>query len=92
MSIDPAIQEFAKTMQFKLDKNKDKECGKMNPDGKGRSWKHCDLYWLLYRLRQETLELEEALYNTDSASVISEAADVGNFAMMIHDIAKETTP
>lgn len=84
--MDKAITKFAETMQRKLDQNKDKPCSKMNPKGKGRSWKQCDLYWLLYRLRQETLELEEALYNTDKDGVISESGDVGNFAMFIHDI------
>ena len=80
-----AIQNFAETMQHKLDINKDKECDKMNPDGAGRKWDKCDLYWLLMRLREETLELEKALYETDREGVIEEAADVGNFAMMIHD-------
>lgn len=91
MDIDPAILKFAETMQRKLDKNKDKKCAEMNPDGKGRTWKDCDLTWLLRRLREETLELDEALYNTDRENVIEEAADVGNFAMMIHDIAS-TSP
>lgn len=86
---DPAIVDFAKTMQRKLDENKDKQCDKMNPDRKGRSWKSCDLYWLLYRLRQETLELEEALNNTDKIGVINEAGDIGNFAMFIHDNVKK---
>ncbi len=84
--MEDAVKKFAESMQIKLDKNKYKECDKMNPDGKGRSWKDCDIYWLLYRLRQETLELEAALYNTNRDGVIEETADVGNFAMMIHDI------
>lgn len=90
--MDEAVRKFAEDMQRKLDKNKDKECDKMNPDGKGRSWKDCDFYWLLYRLRQETLELEAALNNTNREGVIEEAADVGNFAMMIHDNILATNP
>ncbi len=86
-----AIEKFTKTMQRKLDENKDKECDKMNPDGKGRSWRDCDLHWLLYRLREETLELEKALYETDRHGVINESADIGNFAMMIHDNVLKTT-
>lgn len=81
-----SILEFAKSMQHKIDKNEHKECDKMNPDGKGRTWKNCDIYWLLYRLRQETLELEKAMSDLDSDGIIKECADVGNFAMMIHDI------
>lgn len=87
MSINPSVLKFAETMQRKLDENKNKKCAEMNPDGKGRTWKDCDLLWLLRRLREETLELDEALYNADCEGVIEEAGDVGNFAMMIHDIA-----
>ena len=88
--MDKAIEVFAEHMQLKLDANKDKECETMNPDSKGRRWENCDLYWLLYRLRQETLELEEALYDHERESILDEAADVGNFAMMIHDNVSRT--
>ena len=87
-NIDPAIHNFAESMQRKLDLNKHKECPKMNPDGEGRSWERCSSSWLLYRLRQETLELEDAMSKHDLDAIINESADVGNFAMMIHDIAK----
>ncbi len=90
--MDEVVKKFAENMQHKLDKNKHKECPKMNPDGKGRTWKDCDLSWLLYRLRQETLELESALYNTDRDLVIEETADVANFAMMIHDNVSACKP
>jgi len=89
MKIDIPIQQFADSMQRKLELNKHKECPKMNPNGKGRSWERCSLNWLLYRLRQETLELEEAISNVNIDAIINESADVGNFAMMIHDIAKK---
>lgn len=97
-----AITHFARNMQTKLDRNKNKPCPEMNPDGKGRTWKHCKLQWLLQRLREETTELEETLKKLEEAKrlgcservltnvasdVMFEAADVGNFAMMIHDIA-----
>ena len=88
--MDDAVIRFAQNMQEKLDKNKHKECDEMNPDSKGRKWEHCDFYWLLYRLREETLELELALRNEldcDWEKVMDEAADVGNYAMMIHDNA-----
>ena len=89
--LDLPIRHFAESMQRKLDMNKHKECPKMNPNNKGRSWEKCSLSWLLYRLRQETLELEEALGNVDVDAIINESADIGNFAMMIHDIAKKSS-
>lgn len=89
MNIITPITTFAESMQQKINLNKDKECHMMNPDGKGRSWENCDLIWLLYRLRQETLELEEAIRLGFHVDILDEAADVGNFAMMIHDIATQ---
>ena len=44
-------------------------------------WKHMPLRQLLTRLKQETRELEKAIKN--GKSVVEEAADVANFAMMI---------
>ncbi len=93
--LDKAVLRFAHNMQDKLDKNKDKECPKMNKDHKGRSWEHCDYPWLFKRLldeaeelRCELIELYEAPLEPEVlAAVKNEAADVGNFAMMIHDNA-----
>ncbi len=80
------VIEFAKTMQFKLDKNKHKACDIMNPDGKGRHWRHCDIEWLLGRLGEETIELKEAIdLNKGSHEIRKECGDIGNFAMMVHD-------
>lgn len=79
------VASFALRMQSKLDVNQHKECSLMNPDGEGRSWKRCDIFWLLLRLREETIELEKAL-RSGISDVHEEAADVGNFAMFIYDI------
>lgn len=88
----PEVLAFAKTMQNKLDKNKHKACNVMNPDGKGRGWEHCEPFWLTSRIEDELAELKEIL--TDhllepgkfpAREVQLECADVGNFAMMIHD-------
>ena len=89
--MDDAVLKFAQTMQVKLDKNKYKECSTMNPHSEGRKWNHCGFFWLLDRLREETMELEEALRqepNRNYDAIMKEAADVGNFAMMIHDNAE----
>lgn len=56
-------------------------------------WDHMSLTQLLQRLRQETGELERAIAKTDAVhvdngSIIKEAADVANFAMMIADNAR----
>jgi len=83
--IQDEVMMFAKHMQYKLNKNEHKPCPDMNPDDKGRSWKHCKRGWLLRRLKEEVQELEEALCNHNIEEILDEAADVGNFAMMIHD-------
>ncbi len=91
ISIEPAVASFAETMQYKLDKNRHKPCPRMNPDKQGRTWKHCDLHWLLMRLREETIELEKAMWAGDRDAIILESGDAGNFSMMIHDIVSGTT-
>ena len=45
-----------------------------------------DLSWFVEKLRGEVEELEEALAIGAPLDVLEEAADVGNFAMMIADI------
>ncbi len=57
----------------------------MNPDGNGREWKHCELSWLLSRIRDETDELEKAIESGDSEQIGNECGDVANFPMMILD-------
>jgi hypothetical protein len=90
--MDKSIKQFAEHMQFKLNKNKYKDCSTMKPNGvKQRSWDQCNAGWLLYRLRQELMELEETYVEnpSDLKALMDEAADVGNFAMMIFDNANK---
>ncbi len=88
----PEILALAKTMQYKLNKNKHKECGVMNPGGKGRGWEHCENVWLWERMQDEADELLEILGRNRQADVLNECADIANFAMMIHDnTSKEIT-
>lgn len=82
---EPAILALAADMQFKLDKNKHKNCVSLNPNGTGRSWSNCDTHWLLMRLRQEADELYLEMSRGDIAEARLECADIANFAMMIHD-------
>lgn len=92
--LDDCVLAFAKQMQFELDKNKHKECPTMNPKGEGRGWSHCHFTWLHGRIKDELKELWGSLKNrlADPESVLNECADVGNFAMMIHDkTLKENT-
>jgi len=92
MKVDPAVQEFAKTMQYKLNKNEHKECPNMNPDGEGRKWDKCSLEWLFNRMVEESTELLEAIQEGDWQNAMLECADVGNFAMMIQEnIHRKTT-
>ena len=60
-------------------------------DYKG-GWQNCDQWYLIGRLREETIELERSLHDarydeTKLTKVIKEATDVSNFAMMIADNA-----
>ncbi len=81
------VIDFAERMQMKLDKNERKPCDVMKVGKNKRTWKHCDVFWLLRRLREETIELEIALCGKEqNPRAMDEAADVGNFAMMIHDV------
>jgi len=67
-------------------------------DYKG-GWKECGLEFLLNRLREEVFELERAIgVNCPHCghkrepetwrNIVSESADVANFAMMIADITR----
>lgn len=72
-SLRPEVRWFAEQMEAALKRN----------DHKG-GWKECGAIYLLSRLRQETNELEGVVYfNKSEKEIISEAADVANFAMMI---------
>ena len=76
------VLEFSLAMQKELDENKHK--GKF-------SWrKDCSLDYLIKRLYEEADEVVNCI-GTDSSlqEVISECADVANFAMMIADIYKQ---
>lgn len=70
----PAVQWFANQMEVKLKLN-DHKCG----------WQYCELQYLSMRLTQERKELTAAIESKEPAKVISECADISNFAMMIAD-------
>src|SRR3990167_1972258 len=70
------VRQFAELMEERLKAN----------DHKG-GWDTCEPVWLLKRLREETDELEAMFGANDFDSFQREAADVGNFAMMIADLA-----
>jgi NTP pyrophosphatase (non-canonical NTP hydrolase) len=73
------ILDFAKVMDNELDENDHKT-----------GWLGLSPQWLINRIRQETAELENAIKHKKSKSVIlSECADVANFAMMIFDNMQE---
>lgn len=66
---------FASAMEAELRTN----------DHKG-GWDGSSVPWLLHRLHQELGELERAIqHGKPAAQVLSEAADAGNFLMMIAD-------
>lgn len=85
MTLRPQIKWFAGKMESKLKKN----------DHKG-GWEGEDVIWLLKRAEEELEELKEILDESealacnvpnfvDKDKIISEAADVANFLMMIAD-------
>ena len=80
------VLEFAKIMQYKLDKNKFKDSKMMNLGPEGRTWHQCSIEWLLTRIYDELVELNDAVNEEKSNDEIQkECADVANFAMMIFD-------
>ena len=82
-------KRFLDMMRHKLDSGRHK--GRVGWD---RHWTNCS--WamqpcgvegaLMYGLRQEVRELEEALRHGKPEQIMEEAADVANFAMMVADI------
>jgi len=73
------VKDFAAQMERKLAEHDDRP-----------GWKECDILWLLKRLREETDEIEEVIKKKGDGwlmKLFDECADVGNFAMMIHDAA-----
>ena len=69
-----AVEWFAGEMETKLNKNEHKG-----------GWESSSAAYLLRRLKQEVAELENACSFRGGEAVVSEAADVANFAMMIAD-------
>ena len=85
--MEPEVKKFSELMQAKLNKNKNKPCPVMNPEGEGRTWKGCSTEWLMFRLQQEFDELKKAIKEAESPQQIAnECADVANFSMFIADI------
>ena len=73
------VKDFAAQMEHKLSQHDDRP-----------GWKKCDVLWLLKRLREEADEIEEVIKKKGDgwlSKLFDECADVGNFAMMIHDAA-----
>lgn len=75
--IEVAVQQFAAVMLKKLRANAHK--------GGREGWINVTPIELIDRIREETAELEEAVMMGRSREAINEAADIGNFAMMVCD-------
>ncbi len=78
LSARPAVLAFGMAMEAKLRVN-DHKGHWANSDGQ-------DFDWFMQKLKGEIEELEEALISGNEMDVLEEAADIGNFAMMIADI------
>ncbi len=92
----PTVDKFANHMRLKMEENKDK--------GSDGTWQGDSIEELLSRLKEEVGELEaviekrsrlpmqfknsQPLFDEMTDAIVSEAADVGNFAMMVADKAK----
>ncbi len=75
-----AVSDFAMSMRGALRRNSHKG-----------HWGKCDAGWVFGRLIDEVVELGTALEDPsglgDCGDPANESADVGNFAMMLHDLA-----
>ena len=69
-----SVHRFANSMEEQLRAN----------DHKG-GWANMTHQALYRRLREESSELWHAIQDHDTGAIIKEAADVGNFAMMISE-------
>lgn len=76
VTVRPEVAQFAEAMERKLAANDHKE-----------HWRGESTHSLLSRLFDEFLELQQAIDDGNAEEIVSEAADVGNFAMMIADVA-----
>lgn len=76
MKLRDEVKWFAEKMETELLEN----------DNKG-GWRDCWIEDMLARIPEEYKELLEAVASKDAHRVISEAADVANFALMVADIA-----
>jgi phosphoribosyl-ATP pyrophosphohydrolase len=74
------IRDFTVDMEKKLAENRHK--------GNREGWINTDYQHLFNKLLAETEELQEVLIYKDKDEIISECADIANFAMMIADKAK----
>lgn len=74
-----AVDRFAEAMRSKLLAN-------LNKGG----WSETSPTYLLTRLVDEVVELQDALREEDSHGASLEAVDVANFAMMIYDVLTQT--
>ena len=77
-----SVAAFGKQMSGRLMENNHKE-----------GWEDCSFKYLLWRLRQEVEELASAVkggmaHFGEANDIVLEAADVGNFAMMIAERAR----
>lgn len=52
-----------------------------------REWQDIPLTELMSRLKAEIVELEEAIAGGNTVEMLLEAADIGNFAMMVANVA-----
>lgn len=76
MPVRGVVADFAIAMEEKL----------LLHDDRG-GWRNEEIEWLLRRAREELVELEGAIKQGRPAfDVLDEAADVGNFAMMVADV------
>lgn len=72
------IKTLVSNMVIKLEKNNHKG-----------GWNSCNNTFLMNRMREELVELTDAISRRDLEHIINEAADVANFAMMIADNAQK---
>lgn len=73
-----ALQPFFDAMRHKLTANKHK--------GR-RKWETVPVEKLLELMKKEVKELEEAIAGGNTIEMLLEAADIGNFAMMVAYVA-----
>lgn len=78
--------------QYPIDQLRGSMLRKLRQNSHKKDWSEAtkaEAYYFLTKLREEVEELEDALKNGDGREIMDEAADICNFALFVHELARK---